>query len=298
MEYTMPTTKEEMFSTLKLLFAYYRYNREEYVEQEIVPLNIEKLSYVELTEQELMEKARKILKPKQEERILKAKAEVQKKIDEIAYKVRLANVAMDKCKENYTEEYWKNYEEQIDNMFDKHKYLLAQYNFIYSYSPDYFLTEDLKTMDQKHQAIVAILDEELSVYEAELQGLEEYFMLISEQEIEAKYLELLDEQEKTKREVFKYNNAIDEKIQRYENSLKQANATLKLKLLAIRAEPLPKETLIELGYYNKAMEVVCAYYNTLSAIDAYRDMSNEPTLALYLEDYYQDILYLYKMKAS
>ncbi len=298
MEYTMPTTKEEMYSTLQILFAYYRYNRDEFIEQEIIPLDIEKLTYVELSEEELLQKAKDLLKPKQEERLMNARLEVQKKIDDIAYKVRLAGVAMEKSKENYSADYWKDYEEQVDNMLGKHKYLLGQYSLIYTGMADYYLEEELQTINQKHQAIVAVLDEQLSTYQAELQAVDEYYAGLSEQEINVKFIELKDEQEKTKREVFKYNNAIDEKIQRYENSLKQANATLKLKVLSIRAEPVPKETLIEVGYYKKVMEVVCAYYNTLPALDAYRDIVNEPSLAVYLEDYYQDVIYLYKVRAT
>jgi hypothetical protein len=294
----MPTTKEEMYSTLQILFAYYRYNREEFIEQEIIPLDIGKITYVELSDEELLRKAEDLLKAKQEERLMNAKAEVQKKIDEIAYKVRLAGVAMEKSKENYSAEYWKDYEEQIDNLLDKHKYLLLQYNMVFTGMADYYLEEELQTMDQKHQAIVAVLDEQLSTYQAELQAIEGYYAGLFEQEINVKFIELKDEQEKTKREVFKYNNAIDEKIQRYENSLKQANATLKLKVMSIRAEPVPKETLIEVGYYKKVMEVVSAYYNTLPAIDAYHDIIDEPSLAVYLEDYYQDMVYLYKIRAT
>lgn len=297
MEITIPTTKEEMFSTLKSLFAYYRYNREEYVEQELVPLNIEEMTFNELSTEELKSKARELLKPKHEEKLMEARVEIQKKIDEISYKVQIALVASEKAKENYASEYWKDYEEQIDNMMDKHKHMLNQYNLIYTGMAEFTLEEHLQTIEQKHQAILAVLQKQLEDYQQELENVAIKYSSLFEKEINAKYLELLDEQEKTKREVYKYNNAIEEKKQRYANTLKQANANLKLKLISIRSEPLPKETLIDLGYYDKAMDVVFGYYNRLSAVDAFLDISNEPTLALYLEDYFQDIVYLYRMKA-
>ena len=80
MEYVIPTTKEEMYNTLNDLYMYYRYHLPEYEEEELLPLDIPKMEFNKLTDEELAEKADVILAPSQEERLIKAKETINERL--------------------------------------------------------------------------------------------------------------------------------------------------------------------------------------------------------------------------
>ena len=107
-----------------------------------------------------------------------------------------------------------------------------------------------------------------------------------------------DEYEKLKKDVFKYNNSLEEKEQRYLNSIKESKASLRLRFLYISAGEYTKDQLVEMGYYTDVIRCVRGYYDTLPAVDAYRDMVAEHKLAIYLDDYYQNVVYAYKLNAN
>ena len=109
-------------------------------------------------------------------------------------------------------------------------------------------------------------------------------------EIEAKALDLKDEQDKIEREVFKYNNNLDEREKRYNNSLQQTYANLKIRLLELSGREFSKEELVEMGYYRDVVNCVTAYYDSFSATVAYNDYARDTTLPIYLDDMYENIL--------
>ena len=53
-----------------------------------------------------------------------------------------------------------------------------------------------------------------------------------------------------------------------------------------------------MGYYADVIDCVCAYYDTLPVLTAYQDLASENKLAIYLDDFYQDIVYMYKSRAG
>lgn len=114
----------------------------------------------------------------------------------------------------------------------------------------------------------------------------------------AKIEELKEAQAKAKKETFRYNNGVSEKIQRYENEIKKANMSYQLKFMEIKSNYFTVEQLFEMGYYNDVMDCISAYYDLLDANAAYQDIVNESRLVFYLDDYYQDVVYMYKMRAS
>ena len=68
--------------------------------------------------------------------------------------------------------------------------------------------------------------------------------------------------------------------------------------LAVKAKGFSKDELVNNGYYKDVLKCVTAYYNTLSAADAYNDIMSDAGLAPYLDDYFDDILVMYKLKAN
>ena len=66
----------------------------------------------------------------------------------------------------------------------------------------------------------------------------------------------------------------------------------------MKAKGFSKDELVQNGYYKDALKCVTAYYNTLSAADAYNDIMSDAGLVPYLDDYFDDILVMYKLKAN
>ncbi len=301
MQYTIPTTKEEMYRTLNELFMYYRYHRPEFDEEELSSLNVPKMQFTELTAEEIVLKAETLLAPSQEEKLMKAKEKIAERLSvaekgiETANETAMANIDALKAK------YQIQKKEAIDRLVEDKITLDSDYAIIYGY--EYSETQDPYEVEyelvvQKNNEIIAKANEVYSAVLAEFNGLEEYYGELFEKEKQAKIVELKAEQDKTLREVFKYNNSIDEKIQRYDNALKQSKATLKLKYMTIQSTGLSKEQLVNLGYYDAVIEVIEGYYSTMSPSSAYADFKNEAKLAIYLDDYHDDMVYLYYMRAT
>ena len=154
------------------------------------------------------------------------------------------------------------------------------------------ITEINTNIEQERERLNA----EDSALSIKLENVEDYFRPIEQAEINAKVLELLEAQEKAEKEAFKYNNQIEEKRQRYKGTVATTNATLRLRYLDINTEFFSKDQLVEMGYYEDVIACVCYYYNTLPAQEAYDDLLSESKLAVYLDDFYQDVVFMFKSR--
>ena len=99
--------------------------------------------------------------------------------------------------------------------------------------------------DNKKASLLA----EIESLNFKLDNEEAYFSQIHQSEIDAKVIELTDKQEQKKMEVFKYNNSLDEKEQRYANTIKESKCSLRLRFLDISSGEYTKDQLIDMGYY-------------------------------------------------
>ena len=117
-------------------------------------------------------------------------------------------------------------------------------------------------------------------------------------EVAAEKDRLKAEEEKLKREIFKYNNGLDEKEQRAANSKLSTERSLELKRIDISVNAFTKDQLVEMGYYTDAINCVCAYFDTLSALTAYQQIAHDTKVAIYLDDYYSNVVYMYKTLAN
>ena len=68
--------------------------------------------------------------------------------------------------------------------------------------------------------------------------------------------------------------------------------------MEIKNVEFTKEQLYDMGYYQDVIDCVCGYYDTLGAAAAFTDISKEGKLVLYLEDYYQNVIYMYKSRKT
>lgn len=297
MAFPTPTTESEMLSTLKDIFFYYRVKREAFEEVKLEPLVLERMKFTALSDKELKQKAEELVAYEQQVKINELRLSLSQQTDEYNEKsdglTKAYNQSVTTITENYNESAQKIYDEAL-------KHGLGQSTIV---------TEQLAELENEKNRLLSQAqseyEKELSYCNARIQSLtdrqnnlDSEFSEEFEKQVNAKYIELKDEQAEKQNEVFKYNNSLDEKEQRSKNSVAQANATLQLKYMEISAENFSKDQLIEMGYYSDVIDCVCGYYNTLDSLSAWRGIANNSKIVVYLEEYYTELVYMYQSRAG
>ncbi len=297
MAFPTPTTESEMLSILKDIFFYYRVRREAFEETKLEPLVLTRMEFTALTDQELKRKAEELVAYEQQIKISELRISLSQQIDEYSEKsenlTKTYNQSVTTVTENYNESAQKIYDDALKNGLGQSTILTEQLARLES--------EKNKLLSQTQSEY----EKELSYCNARIQSLTDRqnnlqteFSEAFEKQVNAKYIELKDEQAEKQNEVFKYNNSLDEKEQRSKNSVAQANATLQLKYMEISAENFSKDQLIEMGYYADVIDCVCGYYNTLDSLSAWRGIANNSKIVVYLEEYYTELVYMYQSRAG
>ena len=148
------------------------------------------------------------------------------------------------------------------------------------------------------QAFEEKLLAEIETLSVAIDNADTYFESLFAKQLETKIQELKDEREEYRREVFKYNNSVNEKEVRYTNTIAQVSANLELKYVQIKANELSKDELIEMGYYEEVVLCVANYFDKMPPADAYSQLLSQKKLKIYLDGYYQDVMYRYKLRAE
>ena len=297
MQFNKPTTKDEMYVILNDLFYYYRIKRNGYEEVSLKELELKRLEFINLSQEELREKAKSLLNAEHFRKVQDYKESVEEQMIALNSKINSLDGEYEKLIEK-VEKLYLDSQEKLKNILEKSSLI---------YSSAYF--DKTAVLESEKNAQIAILNSQKEEKAGELTA---SLAVLSQKkvdagtrfdeefakEIDAKTIELLDEQEKIAREVFKYNNGLDEKEQRYANTITQTNANLNLKFMEISMGEFTKDQLVEMGYYDDVIACVCGYYDTLAPTPAYQDIANESKLAIYLDDYYMNIVYMYGVKAG
>lgn len=297
MNFSTPTTKAKMYQTLNELYHYYRINRIDYEGITLTPFTLTRMTANTLTDEEIEVKAEMLLEPVKEKRVLDYVEDLKNKcleIDSLIAKVTL-NSESDIASVN---EAYLNAEKKLKTETQKAGMIESG---LYAESVAKLLAKKQKEIE-RIQSVSDAETERLETlkadYEERIEDAEEHFSDLYNAEFAVKISELKAERDKELREVFKYNNDLDEKEVRYRNTMAQVSANLQLKYIQIKAQELSKEELLDLGYYDDVINCITGYYDSLSAVNAYSDIRHEPKLALYLDEYYQDIVYMYKQRAE
>jgi hypothetical protein len=297
MVFNTPTTKEEMYATLKELFHYYRIRREIPEEIDLKPLELQRIEFTPLTDLQLQDKAHSLVLPEVERDCFS----VTEKLKQTISNLNKEKISLEQAKEKALLEVEKSYYAQEQKILEQaQKRGIDNSNIVIneiSKIQDLKNQELAKTTTNYDQKIVSI-DGEIESLEQDILSAENFFSSLLEKKVMAMVLKLKEEQQKEQNEVFKYNNGLDEKEQRHLNSITRQKADLIVKIKQINADFLTKDQLVEMGYYADVVSCVCGYYDTLDAVEAYQDMSSEPNLSLYLDDYYGHILLLYRNRTG
>ena len=297
MQFNIPTTKEEMYVILNDLYYYYRIKRDGYEEVSLKELELNRLEFVNLNEQQLREKAELLLSAGHHRKTQEYKNSIDAEMISVSSKINGLDDEYNQLIEK-VEKLYADSQEKLKRMIEKNSLIYSSaYLDKMAVLESEKNTQITKLNAQKQEkaeqlnACLAVLSQKKA--DADLIFGEEF-----EKEIIAKAVELSDEQEKIQREIFKYNNGLEEKEQRYANNITQANANLNLKFMEISMGEFTKDQLVEMGYYEDVIACVCGYYDTLAPLTAYQDISNEQKLTIYLDDYYKNVVYMYGVKAG
>lgn len=297
MTFETPTTKEQMYNVLQQIYHYYRIQREGYVGSELEDLEIERINFTPLSDEELSIKAGILLSAKKQREISEYESKINQEIAIINVKINALNEekqsAIDEVNNLYIESEKKIEEQAVKNgllnssiVVDKITQLETAKNSKIAELNTYYL-EKISSLN------ASMAEQEIKKSQAETLYNEIYL-----KEEKAKAVELKDEQEKLRTSIFKYNNSLHEKEVKYRNSIAQQNLEFKLKFMEIQSSEYTKEELVDMGYYEDAIDCICAYYNTLQPLQAYQDIVEEERLMIFLDDYYQNLLYMYKLRAT
>lgn len=297
MQFTLPTTKLEMLETLKDIFYYYRIQRVEFDDVDLKALALDRLEFTPLDDEQLLLKATELLASAQTK-------DIRDKADLHQTNVKKLNEQLALLTKNN-----QTLVESINSEYNDAKVQIEQNASTWAITDSSVITSQLALLESQKLEKLAKVEQDFLTEKAQIQAqitieldcvnsATEYFAKEHSEQINAKFIELKKEQEKTIRDVQKYNNTLDEREQRNANTILEAQATLKLKFLQICSEGLTKDQLVDMGYYQDVIDCVCAYYNTLEPVQAYRDISSETKIITYLDDYYSQIIYMYQVRAN
>lgn len=296
MQFNLPTTKQEMYTILNELFHYYRVRREGFEEIALTELHLERLSYTPPSDDDIAVKAEKLVAAEKAREKTEYVSDLNSQIIELTEKIAFAEINAEEEIKNVEE----LYEKSIETIAQKASNVGVHYSSI-------IVDKTAALLDSKNKSVAKItakkndtvteLSAKKQALEQKLSGVDDYFRDTHSADTEKKKIELMDERETLMREIFKYNNGLDEKEQRYRNTIKQTNASLKLRFLDISSGEFSKDQLVEMGYYEDVVNCVCGYYDRLDSATAFQDIGSEKKLAIYLDDYYQDVVYMYSLLA-
>lgn len=297
MTFSTPTTKTEMYQVLNQIFNYFRVVLPSYEQPELAELSLPRLEISPLTDEELEEKATTLLAREYKE-------EYEKSLEKLTLELSQLNVLASK-----QEEIAQNSIAKINQIYLESQEKVrnqAEKNGVIHTSA--YLDKITFLENERNTKIAKVnkdKEDELATIAAKIVAVNERIAILSEGDgvvdctaVNAKKIELKEKDDEIQREVFKYNNSLLEKEQKYKNDIVRQNATLKIRYFELRSKELTKDQLIEMGYYDEVTKCVCSYYDTFSATSAFNQIKQETRLAIYLEDVYQNIVYMYGVRSG
>lgn len=297
MEFNLPTTKEEMYVVLAELFNHYRVRKEGYEETELIDLELERLNTTQESDSELLTKAQKLLKAQHEREIKNYETELSSKIVALQEQISLLERHSVQEVSSITNLY-KESVKKVQNQAIKSGLL----------NSSIIVDKTALLEDSKNQKIAQVIQEKndkVAIYTAEIEQLNaklassaDYFKAIHQCDVDKMFIELCEDREKKKIEVFKYNNSLDEKEQRHSNSIKETKSSLYLRFLDIKAAEYTKDQLVDMGYFKDVIKCISAYFDTLEPLAAYHLFLAEKELVTFLDYYYEQVALVYKLRAG
>lgn len=297
MQFELPTTKDDMYAVLGELFYYYRVKKDPYQEVELLELNIDRQVFEPKTYSELLERAKDDLRADQIREINEYKAGLEEQIRALSIKSTLLQAEKEKLKSDLQDRYLQS-SRKIEQTIQKNGLIGSSIALTQISAIESEKNKEITGLETRIATALAEYQSQIAALEERKNNAQTYFNEIHQKQAEKRAKELEDAQDKIEREVFKYNNSLSEKEQRYSNSLAQIRANAEARYQEMKVVDYSRDQLVEMGYYRDAIECISYYYDNLNKVDAYEDfIESEKRLMLYLDDFYMEMLYRYKLRA-
>ena len=297
MTFQTPTTKNEMYEILQEIFYYYRIRREADTEVTLEPLELDRMTYTPMTDLQITAKAETALAAAQAEKVLNYKKKLTDEIAELSAKVitygTQKTAAENTARSSYAAATLKAEREAVKRGIADSSAVIDRIADIST-----ALAAEITAIDADYDEKIAAAQARITALTADLTDADNYYADVFADEVLAEKDKIRDDEAKLQREIFKYNNSLDEKEQRAANSIATTTRSLELRYMNISANYFSKDPLVEMGYYQDAIDCVCAYYDTLNAVTAYQQISHDSKVAIYLDDYYANVVYMYRSLAN
>ena len=297
MEFNLPTNKEQMYSILEELFYHYRIKRPGYEELQLEPLVLERLEYRHPEESEILEMAEIALRGEQERELMSKKAEYELMISSLENKINLCTLSKEEQIANINKLYESSIE-KVEKQAEKNGLISSGIAVDKVAQLEAEKNAKIAEVVEKKNSEIEGYTAEIDVKRKELENLTEVYADVHVMDVDKKFVEMRANYQAIEREVFKYNNSLDEKEQRYQNTIMQTNASLKLKFMEISSGEFTKDQLVEMGYYADVIRCIRGYFDVLDAEIAYQEFCSDQKIMIYLDDYYSNVLYLYRARAG
>lgn len=293
MQFDTPSNPGEMVNILMQIYNYYRIRHDEIYENELEELDLERLEFTPLSDQELRQKAvilTNALKQREKE---EKKSEIEEKIAALSESIKSVEENAVILKNKIIAAYEIAKSEILE---DLKKNGLSKSSVAIEKLSELKNNENAETKDvekDKLEKITAALSE-IKGLTVKKSKIDETIDAVYEKEIEKKVNELKDAQEKTEREVFRYNNSLSEKEQRYHNDILYRGTLFNIRKAEILQKEYTKEELVIMGYYKDVITCVRAYFDTLTPRQAYESFKINTDVLPFLDDFYGELLYYYE----
>lgn len=297
MTYPTPTTEEELNELLWQIDEDIRYRKEDYEAPVLNYLTLEKIDYQSKSDTELLTQAQELSNLKKTAELQQETSVYQGQILALQAELSLTEVGLtEKLKKidaYYDESQVKLAEDVAEkNMSSSSAYLSAKTKLESMRNSE---KTDAETLASEKKAVIqGKIDEKQYLINNLNSVLTQKYQAVTEE----LFRELKEKENVTVNEVLKYNNQIEEKLIKTNNSVNQSKTRLNLEYLLIVNESLTKEELDALGYYKEMIKQVDGFYYTLDGDVAYEMFCKNSLLVYYLGEYYSSMHAKYEARAK
>ena len=300
MAYATPTTKTEMYDILNEIYIDYRVRKEPFEALELENIVLNKLTYSPKSYETKKTEAEVYVQPWYDDTYESMQKEISR--NKLALTSQKENVLENKTKQiaqiklHYEDLQTQLEEKALHYGYNSSELLINEINELKSQ-----LAQELARIEEEYAYKINKIDEEIAELKVEENQLNTRLSNLFNNRVSARMLEIQEAEKQLEMSIIKYNNDIEEKMQKSRNSNLNANANLRIKHIEIQAKGYTKEELIQRGYYTHMIDCVTAFYTSSyfsSPYNAYVDLLNEVQLIVYIDEFYSDVLELFRVRAG
>lgn len=297
MEFTMPTTKAELYEVLEEIETHYKGDLRLFTPPEFQTLTLSRMSYTPTTEEDRLARAEKLVEYGYEEALAAYLAELDAQIAKENGKKSARIAARDQTVLKLQEEYAAASEAlraEASRRGTLNSSAVANRLAALSEKRAAAIAEE----EAACLADVAACDAAVAAYNQKKEDAPDAVLPPFESKRENALIELEKLDWERAAEVLKYNNQVEEKEVKYANALLSTVAKLRLEFIQAAAQGYSEDQLVAMGYYKDVIAAVLGYYDTLTPQAASEDFNNEQGLIVYLGSYYNNVSFLLSQRAA